>query len=118
MEEQVNKEAKQGWKFAADAARITDDRAGSEDRKRTSGGVFVAIDSNVGAVVDKEEGTVTKHGRMFEEVCGFCRKFWHSEGWTPRQKALMEGVVKQTRQRWLVLRDANMNPEDFKKSWW
>ena len=46
MEEQFNKEAKQGWRIAADAARITDERAGSEDRKHTSGGVFVAVDSN------------------------------------------------------------------------
>ena len=40
MEEQFNKEAKDGWKFAA---------AGSEDRKHTSGGVFVAVDSNWGS---------------------------------------------------------------------
>ena len=33
MEEQFNKEAKEGWRFAADAARITDERAGSEDQK-------------------------------------------------------------------------------------
>ena len=38
MEEQSNKEAKEGWRFAADAARITDGRAGSEDQKHTSGG--------------------------------------------------------------------------------
>ena len=36
MEEQFNKEAKEGWRFAADAASITDERAGSEDRKHTS----------------------------------------------------------------------------------
>ena len=41
MEEQFNKEAKEGWRFAADAARITDETAGSEDRKHTSGGVFL-----------------------------------------------------------------------------
>ena len=35
MEEQFNKEAKEGWRFAADAARITDERAGIEDQKRT-----------------------------------------------------------------------------------
>ena len=29
MEEQLNKEAKEGWRFAADAARITDERADS-----------------------------------------------------------------------------------------
>ena len=42
MEEQFNREAKEGWMFAAHAARITDEAAGSEDRKHTSGGVFVA----------------------------------------------------------------------------
>ena len=42
MEEQLNKEA-------ADAARITDGRAGREDEKHTSGRVFVAVDSNLGA---------------------------------------------------------------------
>ena len=33
MEEQFNKEAKEGWRFAVEAARITDERAGSEDPK-------------------------------------------------------------------------------------
>ena len=33
MEEQFNREPKDGWRFAADAARITDKRAGSEDQK-------------------------------------------------------------------------------------
>ena len=47
MEEQFNKEAKHGRKFAADAARITVVNAGSEDRKDTSGGVFGAVDSNL-----------------------------------------------------------------------
>ena len=42
MEEQLNKEAQEGWRFAADAARITDERAGSEDEKHTSREVFVA----------------------------------------------------------------------------
>ena len=37
--------------FAADAERITGERASSEDRKHTSGGVFVAVDRNLGAVV-------------------------------------------------------------------
>ena len=46
MEEQFNKEANEGWRFAADAARITDERASGEDRKHTLGGVFVAVDSN------------------------------------------------------------------------
>ena len=58
MEEQFNEEAKEGWRFAASAARITEETAGDEDRKHTSGGVFVAIDSNLGAVVGAEEGTI------------------------------------------------------------
>ena len=47
--------------------------------------------------------------------------FSHSVGWTPRNEALMEAVVKQartTRHPWLVACDGNMNPEDFKKSLW
>ena len=47
MEERLNKEAKQGWRFAADEARVTDEKASSEDRKHTSGGVSVAVDSDV-----------------------------------------------------------------------
>ena len=35
MEEQFHKEAKEGSKFAADAARITDERAGIDDQKHT-----------------------------------------------------------------------------------
>ena len=57
MEDQLNKEAKDGWRFAADVARITDERAG-EDQQHTSGGVFVAVDSNLGAVVGEKEGAV------------------------------------------------------------
>ena len=33
MEEHFNSEFKQAWRFAADAARITDEKASSEDRK-------------------------------------------------------------------------------------
>ena len=47
MEEQFNNEAKEGWRSAAGAAKITDERAGSDDKKHTSGGVFVAVDSNL-----------------------------------------------------------------------
>ena len=59
MEEQFNREAQEGWRLAADAARITDGRASSERIERhTSGGVFVALDSNLGAVVGAEEGAI------------------------------------------------------------
>ena len=52
MEEQFNKEANEGWRFAADAARITDGNAGTEDRKHTSGVVFV------------EEGAISRAIRL------------------------------------------------------
>ena len=58
MEEQFNREAKEGWRLAADAARITDERASSEDRNHTSGGVFIAVDSNLGTVVGEKGGGV------------------------------------------------------------
>ena len=47
--------------------------------------------------------------------------FWHSEGWTPRNEALLEAVLKQartTRHQWLIACDANMCPKDFEKSLW
>ena len=37
VEEQFNKEEKEGWIFAASAAKITEETAGDEDRKHTSG---------------------------------------------------------------------------------
>ena len=91
MEEQFNKEAKEGWRSAADAARITDKRAGSEDQQHTSGGVFVAVDSNLGAVVGEKEGAVTSipgnEGRTIQawvNVRGgmrvFAAYFWHTDG--------------------------------------
>ena len=47
---------------------ITNDGAGSEDCKHTSGGVLVAIDSDVGSVIDEGEGAVMsvlrKDGRI------------------------------------------------------
>ena len=70
MEEHFNKEAKEGWRFAVDAARFIDESAGGEDRKHTSGGVFVTVDSNLGAVVGAEEGAVVSilgnEGRIAE----------------------------------------------------
>ena len=105
VEVQFNKEAMQGWRLPADAARITDDNASSEDRKHTSGGVFVAVDSCLGAVTGKEVGAVEsipgKEGRIahaWVNVPGgmrvFSVYFWHSESWTRRNEALLEAVVK------------------------
>ena len=45
--------------------------------------------------------------------------FFHSGGWTPRNEALHEAVVKQaktTRHPWLEAGDANTCPENFEKS--
>ena len=55
---QKKKPNKQEWKLAADAARNTDVNASSEDLKHTSGRVFVAVDSNMGAVVGTEERAI------------------------------------------------------------
>ena len=102
MEGQFNKEAKEGWRFAASAARITEEMAGDEDRKHTSGGIFVAIDSNARAVVGAEEGAIESipgnEGRTAQawvnvrgRLRSFSVHFWHSEGWTPRNEATMHG---------------------------
>ena len=78
----------------------TDVNASSEDHKRTSRGVFVAIDSNLGAVVGAEEGAIESipgnEGRIAQawvNVRGGLRIFWHSEGWTSRNEALLDAVL-------------------------
>ena len=103
--------------------------ASSEDRKHTSGGVFIAVDSNLGAVVGEKEGAVVSIpgdegiiAQAWVNVRGglrvFSVYFWHSKGWTPRNEALLEAVLKRarvTRHPWLVAYDANMSPEEFEK---
>ena len=98
MEEQFNKEAKEGWRLEADPAGLTDENAdGTEDRKHTSGGVLVAVDSNLGAIVGAEEGAIDSipgnEGRLAQTWVNlrgglrvFLVKIWHSEGWTPRNE--------------------------------
>ena len=63
-EEQFNREAKEGWRLPTDEPRITDDRASSEDRKHTLGGVFVAVGSVVGAEDGAIESIPGKEGRI------------------------------------------------------
>ena len=69
-------------KVAADATRITDENAGNENHKHTSGGK--------GAVIDEDEGEATSipgnEGRIAQawvNVTGgmrvFAVYFWHSE---------------------------------------
>ena len=51
----------------------------------------------------------------------FAAYFWHSEGWSPRNKAILEAVLKRaraTKHPWLIACDADMSPEDFEKSLW
>ena len=113
MEVQFIKEAKHGWRFEADAARITDENAGS----------------NLRAVID-EEGAVSSiqvnagriaqlRGKCQRRYAGICRIFL--EGWTPRNEALMEAMVEQartTRHPWLMAHDANVDRDNFKKNLW
>ena len=65
----------------------------------------MTIDSDIDAVADKEEGAVIcilgnerriDHAweNITESIRGFAKQLWHSEGWTPRNEALMETVVK------------------------
>ena len=115
MEEQFNREAKEGWGFAGDATIITDERASSADQKHTSGGIFVAVDSNPGAVVGAVVSIPGNEGRTAQAWVNtrgslrvFSVYFWHSEGWTPRNEALLEAVVKEAK-----VCDANMCPENF-----
>ena len=45
--------------------------------------------------------------------------FWHSEGWSSGNEALLEAVLKRartTKHPWLTVCDANMSPEDFEKT--
>ena len=47
--------------------------------------------------------------------------FWHSEGWTPRNEAILEAAPKRartTKHPWLIACGANMSPKDFEKSLW
>ena len=87
-----HKEAKQIWRFAADAARFTDGRANSEDRKHPSGGVFVAVDQAV-----NEKRIAQSRVNVRGSLCVFSVYFRHSEGWTPMSEALLEAVVMQAR---------------------
>ena len=68
----------------------------------------MAVDSNLGAVVEAEEvaiewipGNEGRIAQVWVNVRGglhvFSVYFWHSEGWTPRNVALLEAVLIQAR---------------------
>ena len=92
----------------------------------------MAVDSNLGAVVRGERGSVTSipgnEGRtalVWVNVRGsmrmFAACFWHTEGWSPRNEAILEAVLKRartTKHPRLMASDATMSPEDFGKSFW
>ena len=47
-----------------------------------------------------------------------CSILWHTEGWSPRDEAILEAVLKRartTKHPWLIACDAKMSPEDFEK---
>ena len=74
--------------------------ASSKDRKHTSGGVFIAIDSNLGAVAGEKEGAIDLIPgneriivQAWENVKGGLRVF-SVEGWSRTNEALLEAVVK------------------------
>ena len=76
-------------------------------------------------VIDSIPGNEGRIAQTWVNVRGGLRAFsvyiWHSEGWTPRNDALLEAVSKQaktTRHWWLVACDANMCPEEFENSVW
>ena len=88
--------------------------------------------ANLGAVVGVEEGTIDSipgnEGRIAQawvNVGGglgvFSVYFWHSEGWTPRNAAMLEAVPKKARTTghpWLIACGANMCPEHFEMTLW
>ena len=82
----------------------------------------------MGAEEGAIESTRGNEGRIAQawvnvrrEMHIFSVYFWHSEGWTSRNEALLEAVLRRTRTTkhpWLVATDAYMSPEDFEKCLW
>ena len=118
MEERFKTEVKPGWRFAADAARIKDTRAVRIASVRR----VVPLRQSIGSYGQRRRNRHVYHWkrRKNRPCVGECQRrfawflfFWHSEGWTPRNDALTEAVVKQartTRHPSLVAGDASMDP--------
>ena len=66
--------------------------------------------------VEEHEGIIVQVWMNCEgELHIFAVYFWHSEGWTTRNEALLEAIVR-TRDSplpWLTARDANTEPDAF-----
>ena len=75
----------------------------------------------IGSIPGNEGGIARAWVNVRGGLRVFSVYFWHSEGWTPRNEALLGAVLKRartTRHPWLIAYDANMSPEDFEKSFW
>ena len=66
--------------------------------------------------VSREPGSAWRGGMRI-----FAAYFWHTEGWTPRNEAILEVVLKRarvTKHLCLLACDADKSPVDFEKSLW
>ena len=118
--------------FAADAARITDERASlkvesirQENFLWQSTATWEQLWEWKNGTIESIPGNEGRIAKAWVTVRGGWRVLsvyvWHSEGWTPRNEALLEAVLKQTRttrHTWLIGCDANMCPEDVEKCLW
>ena len=80
-----------------------------------------AEEGAIGSISGNEGRIAQAWVNVREGLRVFSVYFWHSEGWTPRNEALLEAVLnhaRTTRHPWLIACDANMCPEDFEKSLW
>ena len=89
--------------------------------------MLVAAAHHIVAVADascgKVEGLDDTEGRIAEMwvysqgiIHIFAVYVWHSEGWSPRNEALMSAVLRRaadTRSHWIIACDANMDPAEF-----
>ena len=126
MEEQFNREAKEGCRFAAEAPGITDEEQTVRivsTRRVESLLQSIVIREQLSekkvavAAIPGNEGRITqawanvRGGRRVISVY-----FWQSEGWTPRNETLLEAVSKRARvirHLWVVACDADVSPVGF-----
>ena len=97
MEEHFNREAEEGWRFAADAARLTDTRR--EESLLQSTATWEQLWEQKKGGIDSTPGNEGRIAQAWVHVRGglriFSVYFWHSKGWTPRNEALLEAVARQ-----------------------
>ena len=105
-EQQFNHVAKKNLKRAVSEARETKRSKRQEDKKPTSGGVFIAMDG----LVMKEDSSVQAWVNVKGGLGMFVIYFSDSAGWSPRSAALFEAVTHADETR------AVMEPEAFAKA--